>query len=89
MSDLITEDIELLVLKNLIFPETVSNLLEDTQLEKHILLDVIKQLIQKGLVSTVLNNTNLTAKTEIYYDSDHMETYSYKISAKGLSEMGF
>jgi len=83
----ITEDIEKIVLENLIFPETITKLIEDTKIEKHILQDVIKQLIKKGLVSTVLN-TNLTAATEIYYDSDHMESYAYKLSARGFAALG-
>ena len=87
MDKSITEDIEKVVLENLIFPETLTNLIEDTKIEKHILQDVIKQLIKKGLVSTVLNK-NLTAATEIYYDSDHMESYAYKISAQGFAALG-
>ncbi len=89
MSEIITEEIEKKVLEFLIFPETLQHLLEDTKLPKNILQDVIKQLLRKGLVNTVKNTSGITAPIEIYYDSDHMHKFAYKISAKGMKEMGF
>lgn|GEM_PF-3431431 len=83
----ITEDLEKIILENLIFPETIDNLIEDTKIKKHILQDVIKQLIKKGLVCTVLD-LSLTSAAEIYYDSDHMDSYMYKISVLGLKALG-
>lgn len=81
------ESLEYQVLSKLIFAERLSSLFEEIDAERNIVSDVLKQLIREGMVATVANQESQIAKTEIYYDSDHMETYAYIITAKGLKEL--
>lgn len=83
------DSVEKLVLEKLTFAEKLSSILEEVQEDNHVLQDVLKELIRKGMVATVVKGTKShLAKTEIYYDSDHMHTYEYIITAKGLSALG-
>mgnify|MGYP000648660984 CR=1 FL=1 len=81
------DSIEYQVLSKLIFAERLSSLFEEVSAEQNIVSDVLKQLIREGMVATVANQESQIAKTEIYYDSDHMDTYAYIITAKGLREL--
>lgn len=78
------EEGELDILGKLIFPEQLSNILEESTWPENITKDILKQLIKKGLIGTVANTASQIAPKEIYYDSDHMHSYSYIISGKGL-----
>ncbi len=82
------DTVEKKILERLTFAEPLEAILEEVDEEENIVTDVLKQLIRKGLVATVTDNQRHLAKQEIYYDSDHMDSYSYIITAKGLSSMG-
>lgn len=76
------------VLEKLTFAERLESLFEEIEEENNIISDVLKELIRKGMVATVTHTGSHLTKTEIYYDSDHMHTYAYIITAKGLEELG-
>lgn len=80
------DSIEEQILNKLTFAENLDSLFEEIDQPNHIISDVLKQLIRKGMVATVNNKDS--RKTQIYYDSDHMHSFAYIITASGLKELG-
>lgn len=82
------DEIEKAVLEKLTFAESLSSILEEVDGERNVITDVLKLLIRKGWVVTVEDRGSHLSRRQIYYDSDHMETYSYIITALGLKQLG-
>jgi hypothetical protein len=80
------EPIEEQILNKLTFAESLESLFEEIDQPNHIISDVLKQLIRKRLVATVKDKES--KKTQIYYDSDHMDSFAYIITASGLNMLG-
>ena len=78
--------VERKILDKLIFAEDLESLFDEIDEPNNIISDVLKQLIRKGFVATLSDKRS--NKTQIYYDSDHMNTFAYIITASGLKELG-
>ena len=78
--------IEQQILNKLTFAESLESLFEEIDQPNHIISDVLKQLIRRRLVATVIDKES--KKTQIYYVSDHMSSFAYIITASGLKALG-
>lgn len=75
------------ILNKLIFAESLNALFEEIDEENNIIADTLKILIRKGCVATVKDQSSQIGETQIYYDTDHMHSYAYIITAKGLKDL--
>ena len=84
MRKLYTSEIE--VLSRLIFPETYDVLLEETRLPRGALRDDLITLINLRLIE-VWQSASLEINRTTSYDSDHIEEYTFRATAKGLKHI--
>jgi len=80
------DPVEFKILNKLTFAEELESLHDEIDEPNNIISDVLKHLIRKGLVATVADTES--SKTQIYYDSDHMNSFAYIITASGLKLLG-
>lgn len=84
MRKLYTSEIE--VLSRLIFPETYDVLLEETRLPPGALRDDLITLINYRLIE-VWQNASVEINRTTSYDSDQIEAYTFRATAKGLKHI--
>ena len=84
MRKLYTSEIE--VLSRLIFPETYDVLLEETRLPRGALRDDLITLINFRLIE-VWQSASVEINRSTSYDSDHIEEYTFRATAKGLKHI--
>jgi hypothetical protein len=80
------DEIELEILRKLIFEESLNLILEESKslASKNVILSILKQFIQMGLVVAKQPQPNKRSKSGFIYDSDHMGDFNYQITSLGL-----
>lgn len=83
------EKLEREILDLLLFPETLESLEEETShlMGKHVLSDILKQLLHHGYVQSLIENSKGELKNTLGFDSDMLKSYRFQITAKGMNEI--
>ncbi|MCO4819406.1 MAG: hypothetical protein KC517_07260 [Bacteroidetes bacterium] len=83
------DEFSISVLELLLFPEHFNNIVDECRMNttRHIVGDILKNLLHDGLVSPLILNDNGGFVRSIGYDSDNMEAFYYQITAKGIDAL--
>ncbi|MFT4521145.1 MAG: hypothetical protein ACI8ZN_000069 [Bacteroidia bacterium] len=83
------DEINAAILDLLIFPENFANIVSECTLtdNKHVIADVLKQLMHDELVYPLLLNQNGDLVRSLGYDTDFMNDYHYQLSSLGIKTL--
>ena len=81
------DNIEKSILQKMIFSESFENLLNDCSkiAPANVVKDILKMLLHHKLV--VATPIGKVQKSGFMFDSDNMQCYTYRITAKGLKKL--
>ena len=80
------EDLEIKILSLMIFAESFSKLRDESSefTKANILSDILKNLIHRGYVFTLLPDDKGQLQRSLGFDSDALQDYHYQLTSKGV-----